>query len=208
MILQLIQVLALLGPASQHPLGAPRCEPTPERRAEYITGEVHHGGSFHGVTAGGWIVRLIPIEWGWAVEVAMKGREGEDLSRLTPPWHFVPNPRHIEGWHFRNSDNTAPNDGSVNAPLHLREFIFSPAVGRTLVYRGSATPEADVERVRSVGRGWVSIESFELTPPGHGERAAFTWLRFTACLTWPTSESRLPGGVGTSPPIGQGASTG
>jgi hypothetical protein len=185
-IRQLIQILALLGPANQHPLGAPRCEPTPERRAEYVTGEVRQGSSFRGVTAGGWIFRLIPIEWGWSVEVTREGREDEDLSRLTPPWHFVPNPRHIEGWHFRNSDNTAPNDGGVNAPLQLREFIFSPEVGRGLAYQGSATTEAVVTRIHSFGRGWLHVDAHELTPLRRGERAAFTWLRFSACLTWPT----------------------
>lgn len=185
MILQLLQILPLLGPADQETRGGPRCEATPERRAEYITGEVHQGRSFRGDTPSGWILRLIPIEWGWAVEVAMKGREGEDLSRLTPPWHFVPNPRHIEGWHFRNASNTAPNDGSVNAPLHLREFIFSPEVGRGLAYQGSATSEAVVTRIHSFGRGWLHVDAKKLTPVRRGERAAFTWLRFSVCLTWP-----------------------
>jgi hypothetical protein len=115
----------------------------------------------------------------------MRGREREDLSRLTPPWHFVPNPREIEGWHFRNCDNSGPNDGTVNAPQELRDFIFSPEVGRGIDYNGSATTAEDVERVQAFGRGWLRITEYRLTPPSRGDRAAFEWFNFSACLTWP-----------------------
>jgi hypothetical protein len=101
----------------------------------------------------------------------------------------VPNPREIEGWHFRNSDNTGPNDGSVNAPQEVREFIFSPRVGRDIQgpdARVSASPE-EVEEVRSFGRGWLLIESYALAAPRRGERAAFESLEFSACLTWPAT---------------------
>jgi len=97
----------------------------------------------------------------------------------------VPNARELEGWHFRNADNSGPNDGSVNAPQELREFIFSPVVGRGIEYNGSATTPEDVAKVEAFGRGWLHLDEFRLTPPRQGERAAFEWLRFTACLTWP-----------------------
>lgn len=139
------------------------------------------------VTPGGWVFRLRPWSEGWLIGVTVAGRESEDLSRLTPPWHFVPNAREIEGWHFRNKNNTAPNDGSVNAPQEMREFIFSPLVGRGIEYNGSATTSEDVANVGSFGRGWLRIEDFRLTPPRQGERAAFEWLKFTACLTWPAN---------------------
>jgi hypothetical protein len=85
-------------------------------------------------TKGGWILSLVPGREGW-FQISVKGREQEDLSRLTPPWHFVPNPREIEGWHFRNDRNTGPNDGSVNAPqerpvrpaLHLLRRLHRPS---------------------------------------------------------------------------------
>ena len=163
----------------------PACEPMPGRNAERISGEVIKGSTFSTSTRGGWILRLVPSEHGWFLRIALDGREAEDLSRLTPPWHFTPNARDIEGWHFRNAANTGPNDGTVNAPQTLREFIFSPEVGRGLEYRGSATSSEDVEKVRSFGRGWLLLESFVLTPPRQGERAAFEWLKFSACLTWP-----------------------
>lgn len=44
------------------------------------------------------MLRLVPGQQGWFLEVTQKGREMEDLSRLTPPWHFVPNARELKGW--------------------------------------------------------------------------------------------------------------
>lgn len=143
------------------------------------------GATFSKSTPSGWILRFTPIPSGWLLSVSSKGREDEDLSRLTPPWHFVPNPREIEGWHFRNADNTAPNEGSVNAPQELREFTFSPEVGRSIEYNGSATAPEDVDRVRSFGRGWLFLEQYTLSPPRRGQRAAFESLKFRACLTTP-----------------------
>ena len=166
-------------------LALPPCAATPGRRAEQSRGEVLTGAAFRAATAEGWILHLVPGPEGWFLQVTQKGREMEDLSRLTPPWHFVPNARELDGWHFRNGDNTGPNDGSVNAPQELREFIFSPEVGRGIEYNGSATTPEDVAKVESFGRGWLHLDAFRLTPPRRGERASFEWLRFTACLTWP-----------------------
>lgn len=162
-----------------------RCQAEPGRKAERISGEVVKGSTFSRSTASGWILRLVLVAEGWLLQLTVKGRESEDLSRLTPPWHFVPNAREIRGWHFRTAANTGPNEGSVNAPQELRDFIFSPEVGRGIEYNGSATTADDVERVRSFGRGWFFIESYLLTPPRKGERAAFESLRFSACITWP-----------------------
>jgi hypothetical protein len=165
----------------------PRCDAEVGRRAEVITGAVNRGHTFFRSTPSGWILRLAPIRdgAGWFLSVSVKGRESEDISRLTPPWHFVPNPREIEGWHFRNAANTGPNDGSVNAPQELREFVFSPEVGQSIDYDGSATSSENVAKVRSFGRGWLFITRYTLTAPRQGERAAFESLAFTACLTSP-----------------------
>ena len=102
------------------------------------------------------------------------------------------------GWHFRNADNTAPNDGSVNAPQELRQFIFSPVVGRGADYGGSATGTEDVEAVRSYGTGWLLIEAYRLTPPAAGDRAGFEFLEFAACLTWPTARGPVEPSDGPS----------
>src|ERR671925_623359 len=172
MVLPIFLVLLSTAIAGQR-ASVPRCEPQPGRQAERIHGVVNRGERFVQTTDAGWILRLFPDSKGWFLEVTMNGRETEDLARLTPPWHFVPNAREIEGWHFRNADNTGPNDGSVNAPQELREFIFSPAVGRGIEYNGGGTTREDVEKVRAFGRGWFFIESYNLTPPRRGERATF-----------------------------------
>lgn len=183
MILHFIFLVALSGGAAQ--TTAPRCQAEPGRKAEQLRGEVTAHDLFSHVTPSGWMLRLVPDAEGWLLEVTTQDRENENLARLTPPWHGVPNPRSIAGWHFRNADNTGPNDGSVNAPQALREFIFSPQVGRGIEYHGSATTAADVAKVRAFGRGWLHIHAYRLTPPRKGERAAFESLAFSGCLTWP-----------------------
>lgn len=182
-------IVVLLGAlALRQPTATPTCAAEQDRRAERLHGDAKRGAAFEQTTPSGWIVRLRPGAEGWLLEIAMKGREAEDLARLTPPWHGVPNPRQLEGWHFRNASNTGPNDGTVNAPQELREFIFSPQVGRDVDYHGSSTGPEDVAKVRAFGRGWLSIQRYTLTPPRRGERAAFETLAFDACLTWPASK--------------------
>jgi len=172
---------------------APVCQPDGNRRgAERLQGTVRKYERFTRTTSAGWIVTLLPIPEGWLLQITHKERESEDLARLTPPWHFVPNPREIEGWHFRNADNTGSNDGSVNAPQELREFIFSPEVGRGIAYNGSGTSPEDVAKVRAFGRGWLFIDSYTLTPPRRGERAGFESMTFSACLTWPANRRMEP----------------
>ena len=179
--LLMLMVLNRLGPQAV----VRRCAPEPGRQADQVKGEISHGQRFAATTTGGWLLKLVPMPKGWLLQVTMKGRETEDLSRLTPPWHFVPNAREIEGWHFRNEDDTGPNLGSVNAPQELREFIFSPEVGRGIESNGSGTTSEDVAKVRAFGRGWLHVDEFRLTPPRRGERASLERLKFTACLTWP-----------------------
>lgn len=193
MLPTLLIVYLAIGLAGQR-TSAPECRSEVGRRAERLHGTVKRGETFERATAAGWILTLRPRPEGWLLTVTMKGREGEDLSRLTPPWHFVPNDCEIEGWHFRNAGNTGPNDGSVNAPQELREFIFSPAVGRGIEYSGSGTSGEDVDKVRAFGRGWLFIEEYKLTPPLRGTRAAFETMTFSACLTWPADTRMEPKG--------------
>jgi hypothetical protein len=183
-LLELLVLLTsgLLSPNAE----APACEPQLGRNAELVRGVVQGGEKFDQTTPAGWIVRLMPTQGGWFLAVTLQGREDEDLSRLTPPWDFVPNPREIEGWHFRNADNTGPNDGSVSAPQELREFIFSPIVGQGIHYNGSAIAAEDVEEIRAFGQGWLWIDSYRLTPFEQGKHAAFEALTFSACVTWPS----------------------
>ena len=165
----------------------PKCEGTPGRRAEALSGQVLRGKAFAQSTPSGWLLKLQPIEEGWLLEIGASDRPGEDMARLTPPLHGTANPRIIKGSHFRNAENTGPNDGTVNAPQELREFIFSPRVNRDIQGKNAtASPTSEeVRAVQAFGRGWLFVESYRLTPARRGERAAFEELRFSACLTSP-----------------------
>jgi hypothetical protein len=137
----------------------------------------------------GFTFRLEPSPAGWMIIVRYKEGE-EDISRLTPPFHFIPNPREIEGWHFRNSDNTGPNEAgekNVNAPGKVREFIFSPEVGRTIQGPESrrAINEAEIDDVRAFGRGVLKILDFKLGNLGPGRQARFERMKFEVVLSWP-----------------------
>jgi hypothetical protein len=61
---------------------------------------------------------------GWVVWVGDLAQPEHDFSLVvTPPFRGM-NARYIEGWHFRNGDNSRPNEGSVNAPQEIRGFSF------------------------------------------------------------------------------------
>jgi hypothetical protein len=175
-------------------------EPPQARRAEaHFAGEIQAGQRFErNFGQQRWVFALEPSDLGWTVTVRERGRE-EDLSRLTPPLHGVPNPRDIEGWHFRNADNTGPNEPgekNVNAPGETREFIFSPEVGRTIAGPGAteAVKPEQVEKVRSFGRGELTIVDYELDRLEPGARAAMRSMRFEVVLSWSEPASAGPRG--------------
>ena len=164
-------------------LAAVPCVAPEGHLAHRITGTLEAGDAMRTPFGDMFVFVLTPSEFGWIIAVHEKGRD-ENLARLTPPWHFVPNPRYLEGWHFRNAWNTGANDGSVNAPQETREFFFSPEVGRSLDYAGANTPASVVTEVRAFGRGRLTLTDYELTPFASGERAAFLSISFDACLLW------------------------
>lgn len=146
-------------------------------------GKVSRGERLSRRFGAGLTLVLEPIEHGWEI-VVRDDRPSENIARLTPPFHFVPNPRYIEGWHFRNAGNTGPNDGSVNAPQQERNFIFSVEVGRSIDY--PPAPE-QVAALREGGQGHLVIKSYELNAPLRGQRAVMTHLVFSVLLSWPSS---------------------
>ncbi len=168
------------------------CTHQPARRQITFTGAVKAGERFQRSFGERFIFKLEPSDFGWIIALYEKGRN-EDLSRLTPPFHFVPNSREIEGWHFRNEMNTGPNDGSVNAPQGEREFIFSPEVGRAIqgpTARWSVST-GEVERVSSFGRGVLHIEHLLLSPVKRGDRAKILEMDFKCMFSWPNQFGKL-----------------
>ena len=108
----------------------------------------------------------------------------------------------IEGWHFRNSDNSGPNEpgpNNVNAPQELREFYF---VLNEADYRSAfdalqillwpysyskqqidATEGAHA-KVRK-GRGKLMIRDFKLNALEPGKQAGIDRMAFHVELTFP-----------------------
>jgi hypothetical protein len=85
----------------------------------------------------------------------------ENLARLTPPLHFLPNPRYIEPWHLMPVPPACTGPDPQQAPGPRREFIFSRAVGTTIAgpdARQAVTPE-EVEQIRRDGHGVMEILS-------------------------------------------------
>ncbi|MDH7515795.1 MAG: hypothetical protein QHI48_07980 [Bacteroidota bacterium] len=128
---------------------------------------------------------LEPMEHGWEIVVREQGRE-ENLARLTPPFHFVPNPRFIEGWHFSGNDSTATSCSDVaetGPPSNPRVFFFSPDVGARI-----DGPDAEqsvswenVEEVKRFGQGRVTVEAYELERTAGG-CPRMTWMKFSVEL--------------------------
>ena len=161
------------------------------RERAVLSGEVAAGEVFERPFGPVFRFRLEPTPAGWLI-VIRDERDDEDIARLTPPFHFVPNPREIESWHFRNSSNTGPNEAgpeNVNAPGLIRDFVFSPEVGRMIA--GSDSPagltEEDIERVKRFGRGTFRIAGFSLVGLEPGSQARFAKMRFDVELSWPAA---------------------
>jgi hypothetical protein len=177
------------------------CENCPDHtfvrgRSAVFGGTVKRGEPFRRELWDGLRFELEPIDFGWKIEVRDVARPEEDLSRLTPPFHFVTNPRSIEGWHFRNKANTGPNRGDVNAPKTARDFIFSREVGKT-IHGISLAPDTlgeEVGRVGRQGRGLLTIEDMTLEPPAPGKQARIESMRFTVAIEEVRSRAKEAGG--------------
>ena len=157
----------------------PETNPTPSHQIVTFSGMVQRGENFAFPFSDRFTFELVPIDYGWHIAIRDADLPNEDLARLTPPFHFVPNPRFIEGWHFRNQDNTGPNEGSVNAPQRERDFIFSPKVGRSIQYPPTAEQVAIVE---DDGRGLLQIMALELGNLEPGQKAHIESMEFEVRL--------------------------
>ncbi|WP_409623748.1 hypothetical protein [Tepidimonas sp.] len=123
-------------------------------------------------------VVLEPRAWGWEIMVADPRRpEAGNLARLTPPLHFQPNPREIEGWHFMKNPRrckSRPYQAEAG-PDNPRVFIFSPAVA-------DMREPPSTERIASDGRGRLQIESVRLARPDGDGCPPIEQLRFSLAV--------------------------
>lgn len=92
-----------------------------------FSGQVKKGEPFEKDIGGGLVFRLVPNELGWDISIGTKDILDDNFcSVVTPPYHGT-NMIDIQGWHFRNSDNSGPNEPgpkNVNVPGEEREFLF------------------------------------------------------------------------------------
>ncbi|MFZ5563624.1 MAG: hypothetical protein ACOZBW_06185 [Thermodesulfobacteriota bacterium] len=154
------------------------------RFSDRFSGRVRAGEGFRRAFGSRFEFFLEPMPAGWQIVIREYGRE-ENLSRLTPPFHFVPNPREIEGWHLsaNPADCAARPYGAPAGPQNPREFVFSPEVGLRIDGPDAvrAVTAEDVEAVRRFGRGTLSIESFNLLP-GNDGCPGIEWMTFSVIL--------------------------
>ncbi|HSY17120.1 MAG TPA: hypothetical protein VK815_02245 [Candidatus Acidoferrales bacterium] len=166
-----------------------------------FSGSIKAGQRFERPFGGRFIFALDPMQYGWEISVHEKGRE-DDLAGLTLPLHG-PNPRDIEGWDFRNEDNTGPS--TMNSSVFSqedREFVFSSEVGKSINGPESTNDisEDDIDRIAAFGEGELKITSLKLSPPHQSGTADIRRMDFNCKLTWRQKDLEPGGTNGISTP--------
>lgn len=160
----------------------------------FLEGEVQRGDAWQAGLGAGTRVELLPIEHGWRVRLGPADEAGRDWIVLEPR-HLVPPTSLIEGWHFRNADNTAPNDvgaKNVNAPGRERILRF----GRRTPVLAERAADADAVQAAVEGEVRLRITALELGGVEPGGRAHIERMAFTLevrCLRGACLEEAAPG---------------
>lgn len=154
----------------------------------------HHGAHYE--------FRLVPAGGGWTIWIGDPGhRDRNYVAVATPPFHGV-NPAVIQGWHFRNADNTGPNEpgnGNVNAPQKERSFTFvldsagyqAAREAMEILLWPHGRSESEIEeaeaRLAKIPRadGVLWIEALELGNLIEGEQAHIERMAFRISLNLP-----------------------
>jgi hypothetical protein len=150
-----------------------------------FSGSIKAGQRFEHPFGNRFTFALQPIKYGWEIAVYEKGRK-EDLVELTLPLHG-PNPTDIEGWHFRNEDNIdSSNEHDAAIGNDIREFIFSPEVGKTINEPESTNNITidEIDRIEAFGQGELKITHMKLSPPQLHGTASIEKVNFDCKLTW------------------------
>jgi hypothetical protein len=159
-----------------------------------VRGSVRRGDSFEAPVDSTRTFHLQPFSEGWTIEV--KGAGGDFCRPLTGPYRGT-NALEIFGWHFRNSDNSGPNevgDKNVNAPQENRQFLcaatesdraLADATLDLVLWSADVPPrkidEAVATRERliaSAQHGRLDITSMTLGNLGAGKRPWIESMRF------------------------------
>jgi len=187
----LLLFAALAGPALADPM--------------VLQGEAHRGETIvHPFKYDGRIFefRLVPVAHGWSIWIGdPMHRQRNYVAVATPPYRGI-NPAVIQGWHFRNADNSGPNKpgkGNVNAPQEIRNFSFVlDSAGYQAAYEAldvvlwpDGRAEADLrgaeKRLKAVpkARAVMEIGALELGNLAEGEQAWIERLAFQIQINLP-----------------------
>lgn len=159
-----------------------------------IEAHLSRGQSFQRYVGAGLVVALEPDEDGWHLDVRPDSRgrvRGIGFASIaTPPFHG-PTVLDIAGWQFRNADNTAQNDGSINASQLTREFSFvtSEADANALGDEIIAFQEgksADLPWKVPMGHGTLTIRNLKLGNLVTGARAWIESMDLTISIRFPS----------------------
>jgi hypothetical protein len=150
-----------------------------------ISARIQGGDRFRRPFGGRFEFILEPTPAGWEIAIREYGRD-ENLARLTPPLHSVPNPREIEGWHLsdRPADCASRPYAAESGPENPRIFIFSPDVGKRIdgPNAGRAVNAEEVDEVGRFGRGRLTIKGFRLGPEADDGCPKIEWMDFSVQL--------------------------
>jgi hypothetical protein len=167
-----------------------------------FSGGVSQGRFFEKRIGTNLFFRLIPEELGWAISVGDKtSPENNFASVVTPPYRGI-NAIHIEGWHFRNADNSGANQAgakNVNAPQEVREFYFVLDGGdyrrafdalQVMLWPYSFSPR-QIDQAQSAhdklskGRGKLTIRGLKLNGLEAGRQAGIDGMTIDVELKFP-----------------------
>lgn len=124
-------------------------------------GEVGWRAGRHALVAG--------LGGGW--EIGVRGaRSPDNLARLTPPLHFLPNPRDIEAWHVLPVPAACAGRDPQQAPGQRRKLIYSPAVGAAIdgADASRSVTADELAQVRRAGHGVLEVLSVAPGPSRDG----------------------------------------
>lgn len=146
--------------------------------------------------------RLVPMGGGWTIWIGdPRHRDNNYVTVATPPFRGI-NPAVIQGWHFRNADNTGPNTpglNSLNAPQKERHFFFvrdeagyqDAQEALAILLRPDGRPEVEIKEAESRlanvprGEGTLWIEALELGNLAPGGQAYIERMAFRLRLQLP-----------------------
>jgi hypothetical protein len=110
-----------------------------------------------------------------------------DLSWITTPLHGLTD-RDINASDFRNQDNSAPNNGTVNRPQRMRRVYFSKRAPELLnQYDAARGTDREFEILSEAQRDGICefhITHLELTNLGKGQQPQIKSLGFRVHLKY------------------------